>query len=65
MKTKEQARQEYDNLLNEDSNFYIQWNVPFSDENNKLYNEEQIKKMNDDNFYQWCSMYDDTKHIKH
>ncbi len=64
MKTEKQARQEYDNLLNEDSSFYIQWNVPYGDENEKLYNEEEIKKMNDDNFYEWCSLYDDTKHIK-
>ena len=64
MKTEEQARQEYDNLLNEDSSFYIQWNVPYSDENDKPYNEEEIKKMNNDNFYEWCSLYDDTKHIK-
>ena len=61
--TKKQARQEFNNLLDEDSSFYIQWNVPYSDENDKPYNEEEIKRMNENNFYEWCSNYDDLKHI--
>ena len=52
MKTKEQARQEFNNLLNDDSNFYIQWNVPYSDEQDKPYNEKKIKRMNENNFFE-------------
>ena len=62
-KTKEQARQEFNQLLNDDSYFYIQWNVPYSDENDKPYSIKQINKMNENNFNEWCSLFDDTKHI--
>lgn len=62
--TKQEALKEYYRLLNEDSNFYIQWNVPYSNEAGIFYNDEYIDKMNKDNFYEWCSNYDDLKHIK-
>ena len=61
---KEQARKEYNQLLNDDSNFYIQWNIPYSDDDNKPYTVEQQNKMNDNNFFECCSLYADTKHIK-
>ena len=48
MKTEEQARQEF-NENKED--FYDEW----WSLSNKDYEKE---------FYYWCSMYDDTKHIK-
>ena len=63
MKTEQEVREEYNQLLNDDSNFYIQWNVPYSDDDNKPYTMEQQNKMNNNNFYEWCSNYDDTKHI--
>jgi len=63
-KTEKQARQEFNQLLNDDSNFYIQWNIPYSDDDDKPYTVEQQKKMSDNNFFEWCSLYNDTKHIK-
>jgi len=48
--TEEQARQEFDNLRNDDEHFDNQWG----------YNDyEQQEK----SFYEWCSLYDDLKHI--
>nr|BAR28312.1 hypothetical protein [uncultured Mediterranean phage uvMED]BAR28430.1 hypothetical protein [uncultured Mediterranean phage uvMED]BAR28538.1 hypothetical protein [uncultured Mediterranean phage uvMED] len=61
--TEEEALKEYYKLLNEDSNFYMQWNVPYSNEAGMFYSDEHINKMNENNFYEWCSLYDDTKHI--
>ena len=59
MKTEQEVREEYNQLLNDDSNFYIQWNVPYSDDDNKPYTMEQQNKMNNNNFYEWCSNYED------
>ena len=49
MKTKDEAFKEFDDNFKED--FYDEWKS-LSD---KDYQRE---------FYYWCSMYDDTKHIK-
>ena len=51
MKTEEEARFEFDNLRSDDPVFDSNWGCN---------DEEQQEK----NFYEWCSMYDDTKHIK-
>ena len=51
MKTEEEARFEFDNLRSDDPVFDSVWGCN---------DEEQQEK----NFYEWCSMYDDTKHIK-
>ena len=45
-KTKKQARQEFNQLLNDDGNFANQWKNTLKD------------------FLEWCSLYNDTKHIK-
>ena len=44
--TKEQAKQEFNQLLNDDEIFANQWNNTLKD------------------FLEWCSLYNDTKHIK-
>tara|TARA_B100000900_G_scaffold100871_1_gene83522 strand:- start:768 stop:962 length:195 start_codon:yes stop_codon:yes gene_type:complete len=51
MLNKEQARFEFDNLRSDDHLFNSVWSCN---------DEEQQEK----NFYEWCSNYDDTKHIK-
>jgi hypothetical protein len=48
--TEEQARQEFDNLRNDDEHFDNQWGCN---------DYEQQEK----SFYEWCSLYDDLKHI--
>lgn len=47
----EDARYEFNILLNDDDDFANQW-----DDND----EEQLEN----NFYEWCSLYDDLEHIK-
>ena len=49
--TEEEAREEFNNLLYDDSDFEDQWGCN---------DEEQQEK----NFYEWCSVYEDTKHLK-
>lgn len=51
MKNYNEALQEFNNLLNDDPDFQIQW------EHEK---EEDQQKA----FFEWCSFYEDTKHIK-
>ena len=46
-----EARFEFDNLRSDDPVFDSVWGCN---------DEEQQER----NFYEWCSMYDDTKHIK-
>jgi hypothetical protein len=47
----EQARDEFNNLRSDDDHFDAQWS--YND------HEEQEKS-----FFEWCSLYDDLKHIK-
>jgi hypothetical protein len=49
--TEEQAREEFNNLRSDDDNFDAQWG----------YNDH---KQQEKSFYEWCSLYDDLKHIK-
>ena len=49
--TEEQAREEFNNLRSDDNNFDVQWG----------YNDH---KQQEKSFYEWCSLYDDLKHIK-
>jgi hypothetical protein len=49
--TEEQAREEFNNLRSDDNNFDAQWG----------YNDH---KQQEKSFYEWCSLYDDLKHIK-
>jgi hypothetical protein len=51
MKTEEQARYEFDNLRSDDEHFDTQWG----------YNDHETQEKS---FYEWCSLYDDLKHIK-
>jgi hypothetical protein len=47
----EQAREEFNNLRNDDDHFDAQWS----------YNDHEAQEKS---FYEWCSLYDDLKHIK-
>ena len=49
--TIKQYRQEFYDLIYDDSDFKNQW----------FCNDEQQLE---ENFYEWCSLYKDTKHIK-
>jgi hypothetical protein len=49
--TEEQAREEFDNLRSDDDNFDAQWGC-------------NDHKQQEKSFYEWCSLYEDTKHIK-
>ena len=66
----EEARDEFYQLMNDDSDFQAQWGYCEGSQTkiNKydlrvLTKEEAIKEQ-EEAFYEWCSLYDDTKHIK-
>lgn len=53
--TEEEARAEFNELLNQDV-MYSKWNSKHF---------QRIKKFGIENaFYEWCSLYSDTKHIR-
>ena len=65
MLNKEQARFEFDNLLNDDPDFQAQWG--YCEGSQTKINEYDLRvltKEQENAFYKWCSVYDDTKHIK-
>ena len=49
--TEEQAREEFNNLQSDDDHFDAQWGC-------------NDHKQQEKSFYEWCSLFDDTKHIK-
>ena len=49
------TRKNFNKLLNEDSNFYINWNVPYSNDEETPYTIQEQKKMMDTNFKKWKS----------
>jgi hypothetical protein len=51
MITEEQARHEFNNLRDDDEHFDNQWG----------YNDIEAQEKS---FFEWCSLYDDLKHIK-
>jgi hypothetical protein len=51
MKTEDKARDEFNNLRSDDDHFDAQWG----------YNDHEAQEKS---FYEWCSLYDDLKHIK-
>jgi len=51
MKNYNEALQEFNNLLNDDPDFQLQW-------------EHENEQEQQDSFFEWCSYYEDTKHIK-
>tara|TARA_Y100000592_G_scaffold27359_1_gene43478 strand:+ start:14 stop:184 length:171 start_codon:yes stop_codon:yes gene_type:complete len=51
MKSREEAYIEFSQLIQDDENFHKQWHS---------YDPNKLKS----NFYEWCSNYEDTKHIK-
>jgi hypothetical protein len=51
MKTKAEAYIEFSQLIEDDENFHKQWHS---------YDPHNLRL----NFYEWCSNYKDTKHIK-
>jgi hypothetical protein len=49
--TEDKARDEFNNLRSDDDHFDAQWS----------YNDHEAQEKS---FYEWCSLYDDLKHIK-
>jgi hypothetical protein len=49
--TEDEARYEFHNLRSDDEHFDTQWG----------YNDHEAQEKS---FYEWCSLYDDLKHIK-
>jgi hypothetical protein len=49
--TEEQAKYEFNNLRDDDEHFDTQWGC----------NDHEQQEIS---FYEWCSLYDDLKHIK-
>ena len=47
----DQARDEFYRLLSDDEHFNTQWGY-------------HARKAQEKSFYEWCSLYDDLKHIK-
>jgi hypothetical protein len=49
--TEDEARYEFHNLQSDDEHFDTQWG----------YNDHEAQEKS---FYEWCSLYDDLKHIR-
>ena len=49
--TEDEARYEFHNLRSDDEHFDTQWS----------YNDHEAQEKS---FYEWCSLYDDLKHIR-
>ena len=74
-KTEEDARYEFNSLLNADYAFECQWSCivgtqkqidEFEDADyarNYALTEEAAREKEEEIFYEWCSMYEDLKHI--
>jgi hypothetical protein len=75
-KTEEDARHEFNEEINADYAFECQWTCivgaqkqidEFEDDDyarNYALTEKEVEEKQEDFFYEWCSMYDDLKHIK-
>ena len=70
MKSYDEAIEEFHNLLNNDPDFLAQYGYCEGsqtkinpDDERILTHEEAIKEQND-SFFEWCSSYEDLKHIK-
>ena len=69
-KKKEQAREEFNNLLNDDLDFQAQWGyckgsqTKINENDERVLTFKDVLKEQEDAFYEWCSHYSDLKHIK-
>ena len=70
MKTEDEARSEFNQLLYDDSDFQAQWGycegsqTKINEYDLRVLTKEEAIKEQEEAFYEWCSLYDDTKHIK-
>ena len=73
--TEEDARYEFNSCINDDYAFECQWTCivgtqkqidEFEDDDyaRNYALTEEVEEKQEDFFYEWCSMYDDLKHIK-
>ncbi len=70
MKTEEQARNEFEKLLYEDDEFISVWGycegsqTKLNEDDSRVLTREQALEEQENAFYEWCSLFDDYKHIK-
>ena len=69
-KTEDEARSEFEYNLYEDDEFISVWGycegsqTKINEYDLRVLTKEQAIKEQENAFYEWCSVYDDTKHIK-
>jgi hypothetical protein len=68
--TEEEAREEFNNLLYDDSDFQAQWGycegsqTKINEDDIRVLTYRQALEEQENAFYEWCSVYEDTKHLK-
>tara|TARA_R100001594_G_scaffold66656_2_gene100977 strand:- start:1043 stop:1282 length:240 start_codon:yes stop_codon:yes gene_type:complete len=69
MKTEVEARDEFNSLLRDDPDFLAQWGYcegsqsKLCDYDDEILTFEQAEIKQENAFYEWCSNYEDLKHI--
>ena len=69
-KTEDQARSEFNQLMNDDPDFQAQWGncegsqTKINEDDTRVLTYKQALEEQENGFYEWCSNYDDLKHIK-
>ena len=70
MKTEDEARSEFNQLLYDDSDFQAQWGycegsqTKINEDDTRVLTYTEALKEQEDAFYEWCSNCDDLNHIK-
>lgn len=70
LKTEDQARSEFNQLMYDDDEFIAQWGncegsqTKINEDDTRVLTYEQALEEQENAFYEWCSNYDDLKHIK-
>jgi hypothetical protein len=68
--TEDQARSEFNQLLYDDSDFQAQWGycegsqTKINEDDTRILTHEQALEEQENAFYEWCSLFDDYKHIE-
>lgn len=70
LKTEDQARSEFNQLMYDDDEFIAQWGycegsqTKINEDDTRVLTYEEALEEQENAFYEWCSNYDDLKHIK-
>tara|TARA_R100000657_G_C4571814_1_gene37185 strand:- start:34 stop:288 length:255 start_codon:yes stop_codon:yes gene_type:complete len=68
--TEEEAREEFNNLLYDDNDFQAQWGyceglqTKINEDDIRVLTYRQALEEQENAFYEWCSVSEDTKHLK-